>query len=423
MPDSSPAAAADEPQAICWNGENDPERPYNWPLWRKITIATIYSSSQVITIMTASVIAPAMKRIAADLGMNDSTIQLSFSVYFLGLGFAPFAVAPMSEVYGRKPSMGRLLSAAGGSVGVTLTGPVLGDMFTAEHRGMAKAIASILPCLGPAIGPILGGSVAQRIAWQWLFWILSIAEAAVAILGVLLIKETYPLVLLDRKSKLAAKQAGFPTIPSEERRREFLRRVKGGLARPVRMIVRRPINQVLALILALDFGIYTLYGQTETQSSLHYIAIAIGSTLAAQLGGRLMDKLWAMMKRRKPDSEPVPEWRIPHMVPAAVVFPLALVWYGWSAEYALDWPIIDASQGPYAYRLDEFTDHAASASAATRIFTYILGFTFPLFAPRLYATLGYGWGNSLLAFLFYLLGLPIIALLWLSGARLRAVGR
>ncbi len=105
----------------------------------------LYSIGQLVTLMSASMIAPSLKQIAADLGMTDSTAELSFSVFFLGLGFAPFVVAPLSEVFGRKPVwfvcniwyilwnalcpvgnsqamlvVGRIMAAAGASGGVTV---------------------------------------------------------------------------------------------------------------------------------------------------------------------------------------------------------------------------------------------------------------------------------------------------------------
>ena len=46
--------------------------------------------------------AAALPQIATDLGMTMSTTQITFSIYFLGLGFAPFLLAPLSEIYGRK---------------------------------------------------------------------------------------------------------------------------------------------------------------------------------------------------------------------------------------------------------------------------------------------------------------------------------
>lgn len=316
----------------------------------------------------------------------------------------------------------------------------MADMFTAKDRGMSQAIAGLLPYLGPALGPIVGGLIAQHISWPWLFYILSIADAVILFVGAVVLRESYTPVLLQRK---AQRQTGGVLSAAKESRREFQQRLYQSLARPVNILLRRPIIQLITLELGLDFGIYTLvlgsyatlyidrYGQSATTSSLHYIAIALGAVLCSQVGGRFMDWLWAAMQRRYPDREPVPEWRVPHMIPGAIFFPLALFWYGWAAEYRVAWPVVDVAvflfvfwnfmlnQGPNAYMIEEFGDHAASAMAACRMFTYVLGFAFPLFAPQLYKSLGYGWGNSLLAFLFYLLGLPIIAALWYGGAKLR----
>lgn len=96
--------------------------------------------------MSASMIAPALDQILKDLGMSTSTGQIAFSVFFLGLGFAPFLVAALAETYGRKPIwlagnvwyilwnslcpvgfspavmiLGRFMSASGASVGVTVS--------------------------------------------------------------------------------------------------------------------------------------------------------------------------------------------------------------------------------------------------------------------------------------------------------------
>ncbi len=323
----------------------------------------------------------------------------------------------------------------------------MGDLFVAKDRGKSQAIAALLPYLGPALGPIVGGLVSQHVRWQWLFWILSLFDAGVVLVGLLVLKESYAPVILQRKADRAAGHARHAPLPDRERRREFRLLLQNRLARPVRILVRRPIIQLLTFVLALEFGVYTFvlgsfaslwidkYGQSETESSLHYIAIAVGATIAAQVGGPFMDWLWGAMKRRYPDREPVPEYRVPHMIPGTIMFPLAMFWYGWSAEYGVSWPAVDIGvavfttfnfmfvQGPFAYILDEFGDQAASAMAATRMFTYVLGFAFPLFAPQLYASLGYGWGNSLLAFLFYLFGVPTVAILWFYGAKLRAIRR
>jgi hypothetical protein len=51
------------------------------------------------------------------------------------------------------------------------------------------------------------------------------------------------------------------------------------------------------------------------------------------------------------------------------------------------------------YIVDSYTRYAASGVAAAVVLRSLAGFGFPLFAPYLYSSLGYGWGNSLLGFL------------------------
>lgn len=85
-----------------WDGPDDPDDPYNWAPWRKITIGVIFSFGQLVTLMTASMIAAALVDISADLGIDAATAQIAFATYFLGLAFGPFFSAAFAEVYGRK---------------------------------------------------------------------------------------------------------------------------------------------------------------------------------------------------------------------------------------------------------------------------------------------------------------------------------
>ncbi|KAL1852399.1 hypothetical protein Daus18300_012233, partial [Diaporthe australafricana] len=453
-----------------WDGPDDPDDPYNWASWRKVTTGIIFSFGQLVTLMTASMIAAALGDISADLGIDAATAQIFFATYFLGLAFGPFLSAAFAEVYGRKwvwvagniwyilwngispvgnskdlMIVSRLMTGFGASAGVTLTGPTMADMYGKKERGKAVAIASLLPYLGPALGPIIGGIVTQMIAWQWIFWIMCAFNGLTTLIGVLCIRESYTPVLLLRKARIHQTAAGVdieaPSLKSS------LNRLGVGLWRPFRLLLRRPVVQIIDLILALDFAIYTLllgtfanlfltkYGQSESTSSLHYIAIAIGATSAAQIGGRLMDWSYRRMTARNGGGMGKPEFRVPYLVPAVIITALGLFLYGWTAHYVVAWPAVDVgaaiftlrsfmtSQMFYAYQLDEFVEHAASANAATRVLSYSLGFAFPIFGPDLYDRLGYGWGNSMLAFLWVVVCFPMPTIFWLWGDKLRAMGR
>lgn len=140
------------------------------------------------------------------------------------------------------------------------------------------------------------------------------------------------------------------------------------------------------------------------------------------------------MKRRN-GGVGIPEFRLPLLVPAAILLPLGLFIYGWSAEYQVHWVvpnigafIIAASimigfNALMIYIIDCYTTFAASASAAASVMRSAFAFVFPLWAPYLYAALGNGWGNSVLAFVAIAIGAPSPVLLWFYGAKLRARSR
>ncbi len=71
------------------------------------------------------------------------------------------------------------------------------------------------------------------------------------------------------------------------------------------------------------------------------------------------------------------------------------------------------------YLVDAFGIHSASAVAATLVMRNIFGTVLPLAGPSLYIKLGYGWGNSVLAFIA-LAFVPTPFFVMLYGGRIRA---
>jgi len=120
------------------------------------------------------------------------------------------------------------------------------------------------------------------------------------------------------------------------------------------------------------------------------------------------------------------------LIPVAILLPLGLFLYGWTAEFTLHWIVPSIGAAIFAagimvgmntiitYILDAYPTYAASAIAAASVLRSLAGFIFPLFAPNMYAALGYGWGTSLLGFVAIAIGGPAPILLWYYGAKLRA---
>lgn len=169
------------------------------------------------------------------------------------------------------------------------------------------------------------------------------------------------------------------------------------------------------------------------QSGLHYLALAIGYTIASQVGGPVTDRIWRHLQN-KAGGATAPEYSVPLMILGALLTPIGLFWYGWAADARVYWTVADTgasifgcgiilgTQAMRAYVMDSYTQYTASAMAAAQLLRSIAGFAFPTVAPVLYGKLGYGCGNSILAFAFIAIGVPAPLFLWRFGARIRAKG-
>lgn len=465
-----PASILTSERQVTWNGDNDPENPYNWKQSRKWMITILLSLGGLLTLMSGAMLAPALGDIAHDFRVDDQHAQIILSIYILAFAFGPMILAPCTEVFGRRPvwifctccyitwntaagfskSSGvlilcRIMSGLGASAEFAVSSPVLADVWTPDQRGRSFAISTFLPLLGPALGPIIGGAVTQ-IGWRWLFWICSIYDGVLVVLGYFFLPETFKVILLERKASKLRKDTGeaYYTTSSGEK---LNARLAKSLTRPVRLLFTHPTIQFMGLLLAYNFGLLYIvlstfatlwidkYHQSPLIGGLHYIAIVTGYTLASQVGGFAMDEIWAHLKRRASGGKTAPEYRVPLMVPGAVLVLIGLFIYGWTAEYHLHWifpdigiaifgcGIILSTQAMQAYVTESYLEHVASASAASQFLRSITGFAFPIFAPALYSALGYGWGNSVLAFLFLVLAAPAPIILWRFGARMRAQGK
>lgn len=416
-------------------------------------------------------LAPALQDIAHDFNTDENNAQTFLSIYVLAFAFGPMVLAPCTEVFGRRPvwiicalyyvawntaagfskSSGvlilcRVMSGIGASAEFAVTNPVLADIWTPDQRGKSYAISTFLPLLGPALGPIIGGAVTQTIGWRWIFYILSIFDGLLVIAGLFLLPETYKVILLARKAKKLNKETSEAYYTNESQEK-LSSRLAVSLTRPLRLLFTHPTIQLMGILLAYNFGLLYIvlstfatlwidrYRQSKFIGGLHYLALVIGYTVASQVGSRFMDKIWAYLKKRAGGTKTAPEYRVPLMVPGAILVLVGIFIYGWTAQYRLHWigpdigiaifgcGIILNTQAMQAYVTEAYLGHVASASAASQFLRSITGFAFPLFAPALYNDLGYGWGNSILGFAFLVLAAPAPVVLWLYGAKMRAIGK
>lgn len=416
--------------------------------------------------------APAIDTIAEELNMSTTESTMALSVYLLATAFGPMVIGPLSEVYGRSSifhftniwflvwnlicgfanSRGlliaaRLLAGFGASAVYSMAYGVLGDVWSAEQRGKSLSLYLLVPLTGAAIGPIIGGFIVQYSTWRWMFWATTILQCLLELSSLRLFRESYVPVLLRRRAQKLRAETGdsryYAEIEMRESGRSAAWKIRRSLSRPIRLLAFHPIIQIQATLEGINYGLLyfaltsfsslyvSAYGGSVAISGLHYIAICAGEVLGSQLCGPLIDFAYRMLTSRTGETR-VPELRVPLLVPGALFTPIGFLIYGWAAQYHLFWLVVDIGVAVlslgmqvfdttlYAYVMDAYPEHISSASAATQLLRSLLAFAFPLFSHKMYETLGYGWGNSLLALLSIGIALPACGILWRFGARLRS---
>lgn len=288
-------------------------------------------------------------------------------------------------------------------------GGTLSDLFRAKDRGKAVAIYSWSPILAPLVGAIIGGFISQNINWQWTFYISSFLSIAIQILGLFFLEETYPPLLLRRKKARQMQATGANNLYTEfdyldEGRMKVL---STNLLRPFKLLATQPIIQVLALYNAYLYGnIYMLYadfinlwtevyGESIEIAGLNYISIAIGSAIAAECCTLINDRLYRGLSKRN-RGKGIPEFRIPIMLPATLFLSAGMFWYGWTAEIKMHWIMPNIGTSIFvagalactisinAYVIDTYGQYSASGLAAVSTIRCLAGFTFPMFAPKMW---------------------------------------
>ena len=230
-----------------------------------------------------------------------------------------------------------------------------------------------------------------------------------------------------------ALQSKYATVP-----------LKVSMTRPLKMLVLSPIILLLSLFVAVIYGyIYLLfttfpavfagvYHFNTGITGLSYLGIGVGNLVGLVANGYVSDKI---LQAKAAKGKVEPENRLLPMVFVAPLMPIGLFIYGWSAERRSHWlmPIfgtglfgigsITAFTTIQTYLVDAFTIYAApalaaSALAATSTLRSTLGCVLPLAGPKMYQALGFGLGNSLLAFIALVM-CPIPLFFYKYGERIR----
>jgi len=158
---------------------------------------------------------PALPIAAADLRASPGALQLTISLYIVGLAIGQLIYGPVSDRFGRRPALigglilftasgvgamfagsadalilARLFQALGGCSGLVLARAIVRDTTAANEATRRLALMNLMVTVGPGVAPIIGGALAAFFGWRSIFAALCGLGAVNVVLAWRLLPET-----------------------------------------------------------------------------------------------------------------------------------------------------------------------------------------------------------------------------------------
>jgi hypothetical protein len=84
--------------------ENDPDDPRSWPLWYRGMITFAVSFATLVVVMYSTSYTSSMPGMMKEFGVTSEPLAtLGVTMYLVGLAAGSLILAPLSEIYGRRP--------------------------------------------------------------------------------------------------------------------------------------------------------------------------------------------------------------------------------------------------------------------------------------------------------------------------------
>ncbi|KAH8819491.1 major facilitator superfamily domain-containing protein [Xylogone sp. PMI_703] len=455
---------------------DDPEDPRNWPFWYKGIIIAAVSFGTWTVVLYSTSYTSSLPGMMGEFHLSNETIgDLGVTTYLLGLACGSLILAPLSEIYGRRPVylvsllafsilvlpcalangivevlVVRFFGAVFGAAMISNAPGTVSDIVHENYRALAFSVWSIGPMNGPVTGPLIGGFTAQYLGWRWTNWLVMILSGAGWALCAT-IKETYAPSILKKRVQRLKKETGDDrwwcryeesSVGSKHLTLEVL---KTNIVRPFVLTLTEPILwfwdtyiAVIYAILYLCFVAYPIIYTDDRGWSLGITGLAFAGIGTGTVIGIITEPLirrWINSHPKEPDTGRVaPEASICIVCVAAFLCPIGQLWFSWTCfPTTIHWILPILAGVPFGlgncwvfiyssnYLAGSYGIYTASALAGNTVVRSLAGGTLPLAGPAMYSKLGPQWAGTLLGLTqVVLIPIPFVFYKWGKGIRMRS---
>ena len=297
-------------------GENDPDNPFNWSLWKKSTIFVVVAMNMFWTLGLSTIYVPAASVIGEEFGFHGIVTKLPIFSYIMGFSFGPVMFISLSEDYGRKPvgmitlfvlyifQIPQIFAKNIETIVICrfiaglVASPMINyvccipDMFAeGDTVGLWAINIWALSAESVILGSVIGSYIIDRLHWKWIFYISLIVGVPLWILFCLL-PETRPAPILKKRVRHIRKTTNPHAWTIYEVQKRPLRETLNAVVlRPCRMLFTEPIITFTSIYDGVNYAIiymiiesgplvFKQFGIDSPNSSLVNLSMEVGFLLA-----------------------------------------------------------------------------------------------------------------------------------------------
>jgi DHA1 family bicyclomycin/chloramphenicol resistance-like MFS transporter len=167
--------------------------------------------------VSLNILVPATPGLAVIFDTKVETVQLTLSLYLLGLAVSQLMLGPLSDRFGRKPVLlaglfittaaslaaiystsivtlilWRSLQALGASSGLVIGRAIIRDLYSRDRAASMIGLVTTVMVLAPMAAPLIGGILDTAFGWEYTFVLTGVFSGAVLIWAYFSLPETRP---------------------------------------------------------------------------------------------------------------------------------------------------------------------------------------------------------------------------------------
>lgn len=277
--------------------------PRPLPAGRRLSLALILGSLSALGAMSIDMYLPAMPNMSRQLHASGPVIQLTLTVFVIGLAAGQVLAGPLSDMWGRRrpllagmalyvtgsawcalaPGAGQLIGARivqslGAAAGAVLARAIVRDLF--EGTAMTRFFSTLMLVNGvaPIAAPVIGGQLLTVATWRALFAVLAGAGVALLLAVAVALPESLP-VPRRQPARLHRTVRSLAGLASDWRYLQYV------------LAAALMFAAVFAYISGSSFVLQQAYGLTAQQFSLVFAANGLGIMFFGQVSGYLVGRV------------------------------------------------------------------------------------------------------------------------------------